>query len=130
MYNLDQNNFINCVIEIGTSLKPLELLEETQSIEKKIGRIFFLERNQPRKIDIDILTYNDEIIDEENLKIPHSGINERQFVLIPLFELKGNIFIPGCSKNIKDLIKDLGENSDKIRKCNYRINEENISYSS
>ena len=123
-------NLINCVLGIKTSLKALELLEYTQTLEKKIGRDCQSERNQPRKIDIDILTYNNEIIDEENLKIPHPRISERQFVLIPLFELKGNIFIPGSSKKIEDLIKDLGENSDKIRKCNYRINEENISYSS
>jgi len=130
MYNLNQESFINCVIEIETSLKPLQLIEQTQSIEKKIGKKVVLDRNQPRKIDIDILTYNDEIVDEENLKIPHPGIGERKFVLIPLFELVGNISIPGCSEKIEDLIKNLDTNSDKIRKCNYKINEENISYSS
>ncbi len=130
MYNLNQESFINCVIEIETSLNPLQLIEQTQSIEKKIGKERVLERNQPRKIDIDILTYNDEIVDRENLKIPHPEIGERKFVLIPLFEIKGNISIPGYSKKIEDLIKNLDSNSDKIRKCNYRINEKNISYSS
>ena len=130
MYNLEQDDFINCVIEVETSLKPLELLEETQSIEKKMGRQNFSERNQPRKIDIDILTYNDEIINDENLKIPHPGIHDRKFVLVPLFELKGNISIPGYAEKIEDLIEDLDENSDKIRKCNYQINEKNLSYSS
>ena len=130
MYNLNQESFINCVIKIETSLKPLQLIKQTQSIEKKIGKKVVLDRNQPRKIDIDILTYNDEIVDEENLKIPHPGISERKFVLIPLFELKGNIVIPGHAEKIRDLIKKLDENSDKISKCNYRINEENLSYSS
>ena len=130
MYNLDQNHFINCVIEIETSLKPLELLRETQSIEIKMGRGRKLDRNQPRKIDIDILTYNDEIITEENLNIPHLGIKERKFVLVPLLELKGNISIPGYSKKIEDLIEDLDKNSDKIRKCNYKVNAKNLSYSS
>ena len=130
MYNLNQNDFINCVIDIKTSLKSLALLEYIQSIEKKMGRNRFNERNQPRKIDIDILTYNDEIINTESLKIPHSGIHDRKFVLIPLFELKGNISIAGYSKKIEDLIKDLDENSDKIRKCNYQINEKNLSHSS
>ena len=130
MYNLNQESFINCVIEIETSLNPLQLIEQTQSIEKKIGKERVLERNQPRKIDIDILTYNDEIVDRENLKIPHPEIGERKFVLIPLFEIKGNISIPGYSEKIEDLIKNLDSNSDKIRKCNYRINEKNISYSS
>ena len=130
MYNSNQEDFINCAIEIQTSLTPLELLDQTQIIEKKIGRNRNLNRNQPRKIDIDILTYNDEIVDRENLKIPHPKIGERKFVLIPLFEIKGNISIPGYSKKIEDLIKNLDSNSDKIRKCNYRINEKNISYSS
>ena len=130
MYNLNQESFINCVIEIKTTLNPLQLIEQTQSIEKKIGKECVLERNQPRKIDIDILTYNDEIVDRENLKIPHPEIGERKFVLIPLFEIKGNISIPGYSEKIEDLIKNLDSNSDKIRKCNYRINEKNISYSS
>jgi len=130
MYNLDQNDFINCVVEVQTSLKPLELLKETQSLEIKMGRNRNLHRNQPRKIDIDILTYNDEIIDDENLNIPHSSIKERKFVLIPLLELMGNISIPGGSEKIEDLIKDLDKNSDKISKCNYSINEKNLSYSS
>ena len=130
MYKLDQSDFINCVVEIQTSLKPLELLKETQSIEIKMGRNRNLDRNQPRKIDIDILTYNNEIIGEENLSIPHPGIKERKFVLVPLLELKGNISIPGYSRKIEDLIVDLDKNSDKIRKCNYKVNEKNLSYSS
>ena len=128
MYNSNQENFINCVIEVQTSLKPFELINQTQIIEKKIGRDKKLNRNQPRKIDIDILTYNDKIINDERLSIPHLGIKERKFVLVPLLELKGNILIPGYSKKIEDLIKDLSKNSDKISKCNYRINEKNLSY--
>ena len=130
MYNLDQDDFINCVVEVRTSLKPLELLGETQSIEIKMGRDRNLDRNQPRKIDIDILTYNDEIIDEKNLKVPHPKIRERKFVIVPLMELKGNIRIPGYSQNIEELIKSLNKNSDKIKRCNYTINEKNLSYSS
>jgi len=130
MYNLDQNDFINCIVEIQASLKPLDLLKETQSIEMKMGRNRNLDRNQARKIDIDILTYNNEIIGEKNLNIPHPSIKERKFVLVPLLELMGNISIPGYSKKIEDLIEDLDKNSDKIKKCNYNINEKNLSYSS
>ena len=129
MYNLIQEDFINCVIEIETSLKPLQLLKHNQSIEKDMGRVKSLVRNQPRKIDIDILTYNNEIVNDEKLKIPHPRISERKFVLNPLFELKGNILIPGSVKKIEDLIKELDKNSDKIRQCKHKINEENLSYS-
>ena len=117
MYNLNQENFINCVIEIETFLKPLELLKYNQLIEKDMGRVKDFTRNQPRKIDIDILTYNNEIVNEKKLKIPHPRISERKFVLNPLFELKGNISIPGSVKKIEDLIKELDKNSDKIRQC-------------
>ena len=131
MYNPNQQEFINCVLDCETTLKPLELLDMTQLIEIKMGRDkSSSQRNQPRKIDIDILTYNNEIIKENRLVIPHPLIAERKFVLIPLFELKGNILIPGYFKKIEDLIKQLNENSDKIRQCNYRINEEDIPYSS
>ena len=117
MYNSNQKDFINCVIEVKTSLKPLELLEYTQLVEIKMGRTTKLVRNQPRKIDIDILTYNNEIVNDEKLKIPHPRISERKFVLNPLFELKGNISIPGSVKKIEDLMKELDKNSDKIRQC-------------
>ena len=130
MYNLDQKDFINCVIEIETSLKPLKLLVCTQLVEGEMGRENLDARNQPRKIDIDMLTYNDEIINEENLEIPHPKIGERKFVLVPLMDLKGNIKIPKYSQNIEELIKSLNKNSDKIRRCNYTINEKNLSYSS
>ena len=130
MYNSDQKDFINCVIEVETSLRPLELLEYTQLVEMKMGRTTKLVRNQPRKIDVDILTYSSKIVNQQNLEVPHPRISERKFVLIPLFELKGNIAIPGYAEKIEDLIKDLNKNSDKIRKCNYKINEENLSYSS
>ena len=131
MYNRNQQEFINCVLDCETTLKPLELLDMTLLIEIKMGRDkSSSQRNQPRKIDIDILTYNNEIIKENRLVIPHPLIAERKFVLIPLFELKGNILIPGHFKKIEDLIKQLNENSDKIRQCNYRINEKDIPYSS
>ena len=130
MYNLNQKDFINCVVEIETLLKPLELLKYDQLVEKNMGRSRKVVRNQPRKIDVDMLTYNDEIINEENLKVPHPKIRERKFVLVPLMELKGNIRIPGYSQNIEELIKSLNKNSDKIKRCNYTINEKNLSYSS
>ena len=70
--------------------KPLKLLKNNQLIEKNMGRVRSLSRNQPRTIDIDILTYNSEIINEENLRVPHPRIFERKFVLNPLFELDNN----------------------------------------
>ena len=84
------NDFLNSVIAIETSLTPRELLTETQRIEKEIGRTAKTSADgtyQDRLIDIDILIYNDLIIDEPDLQIPHPLMNQRDFVLNPLKEI-------------------------------------------
>jgi 2-amino-4-hydroxy-6-hydroxymethyldihydropteridine diphosphokinase len=84
------NDFLNSVIAIETSLTPRELLTETQRIEKEIGRTAKTSAAgtyQDRLIDIDILIYNDLIIDEPDLQIPHPLMNQRDFVLKPLKEI-------------------------------------------
>lgn len=84
------NDFLNSVIALETSLTPRELLTETQRIEKEIGRTAKTSADgtyQDRLIDIDILIYNDLIIDEPDLQIPHPLMNQRDFVLNPLKEV-------------------------------------------
>ncbi len=84
------NDLLNSVIAIETSLTPRELLTETQRIEKEIGRTAKTSADgtyQDRLIDIDILIYNDLIIDEPDLQIPHPLMNQRDFVLNPLKEV-------------------------------------------
>ena len=114
MYNLDQNDFVNCVIEVLTSFSPLELLEYSQSVEKKMGRELFTESNQPRKIDIDILTYGDEKIEDRKLKVPHPKISDRKFVLVPLIEINPNFIVPGFSLNVSEMLKKIEKNNDKV----------------
>ncbi|RKF61096.1 Folic acid synthesis protein fol1 [Erysiphe neolycopersici] len=86
MYVLEQDNFLNGVIEIETEFQPLDLLDQLQSIEKELGRKKIIDKG-PRNIDLDILLYGDETVDNERLLIPHPGIIEREFVLRPLSEL-------------------------------------------
>ena len=84
------NDFLNSAIAIETSLTPRELLKETQRIEREIGRTAKTSADgtyQDRLIDIDILIYNDLIIDEPDLQIPHPLMNQRDFVLNPLKEV-------------------------------------------
>ena len=84
---LDQTNFLNCVIEIQTTLTAIELLRFCKlDIELKSGRTKIIE-NGPRTIDIDILFYNDEEIYTNELVIPHPRIYERAFVLVPLNDI-------------------------------------------
>lgn len=83
-----QPKYLNGVIEIETLLEPKELLSVLQAIENKLGRERMV-KNGPRTIDLDILTYGNEKIDEPDLKIPHPRMNERKFVQVPLMEIAG-----------------------------------------
>lgn len=71
--------------QIETTLNPLNLLDVLQSIEREMGREKLIEKG-PRNIDLDILLYEDEVVDHERLKIPHPALLEREFVLRPLAE--------------------------------------------
>ncbi|HTJ48945.1 MAG TPA: 2-amino-4-hydroxy-6-hydroxymethyldihydropteridine diphosphokinase [Cyclobacteriaceae bacterium] len=101
----DQPDFYNQVLGIVTSVEPEELLQKVLSIESEIGR----ERKEkwgPRVIDIDILFYENRIIELENLSIPHPGIPSRRFVLQPLAEIAPDFIHPQLKKNIRTLLKE------------------------
>ncbi len=97
--------FINIVIQSNTKLSPEKILDISQLIEKKLGRKRDV-KNSPRTCDIDIISYNNNII-ESSISIPHDKMHQRNFVLIPLFELDKNWFHPKLKKNIKKLIFSL-----------------------
>lgn len=89
------NDFLNAVVAVQTFLSPIELLEKTQIIEKKLGRTTkSVNGYSDRLIDIDILLYDNLIIAEPTLKIPHPLITVRDFVLIPLVEIAPDIINP------------------------------------
>ncbi len=81
-----QGKYLNAAIEIETGLKPRELLAKLQDTEKQLGRKRTV-KDAPRTIDLDILLYGDNKIDEPDLKIPHPGMREREFVMKPLKEI-------------------------------------------
>jgi len=85
---IDQNDFFNAVIHIKTMLNPKQLLEYTQKIEDRFGRIRHFD-NAPRTLDIDILFFDDQDINSKNLIVPHPHWQERESVLIPLKKMKG-----------------------------------------
>ena len=97
-----QPNFINLAVKVKTKLKPHELLKKLQHIENTLGRrrIF---RFNPRTIDLDILSYGSEIIDDKGLVIPHKGLLERDFMLIPLLDVAPDIIEPKTKKKLKYL---------------------------
>ena len=101
-----QPNFINAVAKIETNLTPSNLLEELQRLEKYHNRKK-TKRWGPRSLDLDILIYDEVIMDTEKLTIPHPGVEYREFVLIPLYEITGYDYkLPKYGK-ITKLIKKL-----------------------
>ncbi len=90
-----QDEFINAVAQIETTLNPLDLLGALQSIEDSMGRQRSKHRWGPRLIDIDLLLFGDMTIQCTELEVPHPRIYERAFVLLPLAELDATIEIPG-----------------------------------
>ncbi|PEM24353.1 2-amino-4-hydroxy-6-hydroxymethyldihydropteridine diphosphokinase [Bacillus wiedmannii] len=86
----DQSCFLNLVIKISTNLSPQELLKITQRVENGLGRKREI-RWGPRTIDLDILLYNQENIEAENLIVPHPRMFERAFVIVPLLEINQDI---------------------------------------
>ena len=100
--------FYNSVVEIDFAGDAFELLELTQSIEKKLGRAANPERNAPRIIDVDLLYFGYQIIDTEALVLPHPRIAERRFVLQPLAEIRPDLILPGQAQSIAWLLKNRG----------------------
>jgi len=91
----DQPHYLNTVARLETQLNSHELLTLTQSIENDHGRTRDGEVWGPRTLDLDILLFGENIIDTEDLKVPHPGIATRSFVLLPLSELAPDLIIPG-----------------------------------
>lgn len=92
----DQPAFLNAVVRGRTSLNPLDLLDAVQSIENELGRVRE-QRWGPRLIDIDILLYGAEVIDEPRLQVPHPYMTQRGFVLRPLADLAAGLTLPDGS---------------------------------
>ena len=106
-------DFVNMAISGETSLSPQSLLQAIKKIEKKLGR---KDRGVwgPREIDIDILLYGVEIINDNNLIIPHKFFLERDFALVPAVEIEADFIHPVQNKKIKDLLADISVECKKI----------------
>lgn len=108
----DQGAFLNQVVEAETQLRPRELLVLLKAIEARLGRKPRM-RNGPREIDLDILLYGDEIVNEPNLIVPHPGLNERAFILTPLSILAPQFIVPGQQRSVSELLASLDSSGVK-----------------
>ena len=92
----DQPNYLNAVVQLSTNLAPLALLDELQRFEQESGRVRLRHWGE-RTLDLDLLIYAEEKIQHERLTVPHVGVMERDFVLIPLLDLDPNLHIDGIA---------------------------------
>jgi 2-amino-4-hydroxy-6-hydroxymethyldihydropteridine diphosphokinase len=111
---LNQPRFLNQVIKVDTALRPLELLSWCHKVEQKLGRTREIYKG-PRTIDIDLLFYNDEVIESSILTLPHPGIPHRKFVLIPMDEIAPNFIHPVLKCSMHELLEQVKDNSAVVR---------------
>ena len=102
----NQPRFLNGVAALRTELSPREVLERLLAVERELGRTRSGPRFGPRTIDLDLLLYGDEVVDEPGLVVPHPRMSERRFVLEPLVELDPDLSVPGRG-SIRDLLAGL-----------------------
>ncbi|MBF0398881.1 MAG: 2-amino-4-hydroxy-6-hydroxymethyldihydropteridine diphosphokinase, partial [Desulfobacterales bacterium] len=101
---LDQDWFINGVIQIETELSPLSLLDKLKSVEKDLGRLNNEIRFGPRVLDFDIILYDDLILSGEELVIPHPRMHKRCFVLKPICDINPSMIHPVFKKSMQELL--------------------------
>jgi 2-amino-4-hydroxy-6-hydroxymethyldihydropteridine diphosphokinase len=92
---VEQGPFLNAAVQVETELAPRELLDRLLDIERRMGRVR-RERFGPRTIDLDLLLYGDEVVEEPGLTVPHPRLKERRFALEPLSDLDPGLTIPGA----------------------------------
>ena len=115
LFNSEQPEYLNTVVELNTTFTPFEFLDEIQNIERLLGRPSSHKKNVPRTIDIDILTFGDSVLETSELKIPHPGIPFRRFVLVPFKELSPNYIVPGWKTTVKELLNHCTDKSKVLK---------------
>ena len=111
--NTEQPRFLNLVCQAYTRLEPAGLLSLAKGIESKLGRTG--KSNAPRTIDIDILLYDEQVIETPELIIPHPKMTERAFVLVPLDEIAPDLVHPVSSKTVKELLQSVTEKQGVLK---------------
>ena len=109
---LDQPDFLNAVIAVGTGLGPEDLLDLVKSVEAEMGRETGLPRHSPRIIDIDLLLLGDVVFESDRLVLPHREVSTRRFVLVPLLEIAPDLALPD-GRPVAGLLDALDDDPDQ-----------------
>jgi 2-amino-4-hydroxy-6-hydroxymethyldihydropteridine diphosphokinase len=107
--------FLNAVVEFEYEGEPIDLLEQLIRIEESLGRKCDHARNISRTIDIDLLYCGDLKVENERLQLPHPRLHLRKFVLAPLADIRPDLILPNQTKNVRELLAQLGDSSKLIR---------------
>lgn len=118
----DQDEFLNMVAYVRTSLPALELLTVCQQIEKELKRVRVIHWG-PRTIDLDILLYNHDHIETETLIVPHAHMHERTFVLVPLVEIAPELTYPTTNEALQTMLASVGKEGVRQWKTIGGVNE-------
>jgi len=110
----EQPNFINCAAEIRTDFSPHKLLTNLNLIEEKLGRVR-TEKWGPRTIDLDIIFYDNQVIKDDNLIIPHPRAHLRRFVLEPICEIAPEFIHPLLKITVTELLNKLEDNKEVVK---------------
>lgn len=111
----DQPDFLNCCVALDTHLAPTELLGRTRRIERELGRVAG-PRWGPRTADIDILLYGGRSVRTRELVVPHPGLLQRAFVLVPLVEIAADQRIPGADVSVAEALAHVVRQPDDVRR--------------
>ena len=111
---LDQDWFVNAVVKIDTRLTPRELLDALQDIQRRAGRVHDPVRFGPRIIDLDVIFYDDEIIDTPELAVPHPRMHKRRFVLQPICDIDPAIVHPVFQQDVQSLLNQLTDEAQSV----------------
>ena len=105
--------YVNAVFSVSTDISANQLLEKLLAIEADLGRVR-VKKWDPRPVDLDILLFGDEIIEEDHLKIPHPLMHLRRFVLVPLVQIGADLIHPVLNLTMKELLDGLSEKDQSV----------------
>ena len=114
---VEQDWFVNAALLVQTELTPLELLEKTQAIQAQMGRKTDAIRFGPRILDLDIIFYDDTVIDTPHLVVPHPRMHKRRFVLQPICDIDPTVVHPVLGRNVGDLLNELPTDHQDMKPC-------------